>query len=43
MDSTFSVIEVECFFDANRYVSKMYGNENVVVLIENDLPDNYLN
>ena len=43
LDSTFSVIEVDCFFDANRYVSKIYGNENVVVLIENDLPDNYLN
>ena len=43
LSPTFSIIEVDNFYDANRYISKMYTNENIVVLIENDLPDNYLN
>jgi len=40
---SFPIIEVDSFFDANRYISKEYPTENIVVLIENDLPDNFLN
>ena len=41
--STMSIVEVDSFFDATRYIKKEYDDDNAVILIENDLPDNYLN
>lgn len=43
MSINFPVIEVDSFFEANKYICREYNNKEVVVLIENDLPDNFLN